>query len=72
MDKWQIAKLLYAAGYEHREVRAIWAYVWNEQNIGRSGKKRIPWQRKALDSIGITPEEVQFTADDSGELSSYF
>jgi len=72
MDKLELAKLLYDEGYEHREVRAIWAYAWNEQNVGVSGKKRKPWQLEALEKISVAVEEIEFLESDSGDLPNYF
>jgi len=72
MDKFELAKKLYEEGYEHREVRAIWAYAWNEQNVGRAGKKRKPWQQKALEKVSVTIEEIEFLDTDGGDLGSYF
>jgi len=72
MDKFELAIKLYDQGYEHREVRAIWAYAWNEQNVGVSGKKRKPWQLKALENIAVTIEEIEFTETDGVHLSNYF
>jgi len=71
MNKFELAKMLYAEGYEHREVRSIWAYAWNEQNVGRAGKKRRPWQSKALDKVGVNAAEIQFEPTDGGDLNSY-
>jgi hypothetical protein len=28
----RLTKKLYDAGYEHKEVKAIWAYAWNERD----------------------------------------
>jgi len=72
MDKFELAKKLYAEGYEHREVRSIWAYAWNEQNVGSAVKKRKSWQLKALEKVGVTIEEIRFEPTDDGDLSSYF
>jgi hypothetical protein len=71
MDKWKLAELLYAKGYEHREVRSIWAYVYGEQHVARVGKRK-PWQQKALDDAGVDALEIVFEVSDSAELNSYF
>ena len=71
MDKFQLAKILYLEGYEHREVRAIWAYAWNEKNIGATGKRKKPWQLKALEKVSVSVEEIEFEPTDSGDLGSY-
>ncbi len=72
MDKFELAKKLYDKGYEHRKVRSIWAYAWNEQHIGRSGKKRKSWQLKALEEVCVSVEEIEFSEADNGEDNSYF
>ena len=72
MTKFELAEKLYKAGYEHREVRAIWAYAWNEQNVGKSVKKRKPWQEKALDEVSVEIESIDFKPEDDGDLNSYF
>lgn len=72
MDKWDLAKKLYAAGYEHREVRSVWAYAWNEQHVGRSQNKRKPWQQIALERVDVSADEIEFDVTDKGELTSYF
>ncbi len=72
MDKWQLAKLLYEEGYDHQQVRSVWAYAWNEQHVGLSAKKRKPWQLKALEKIKIEIEDIEFSVGDNGELSNFF
>ncbi len=72
MNKFELAEKLYAEGYEHREVRSIWVYAWNEQNVGSAKSKRRPWQLKALEQVGVSAEEIQFESTDGGDLGSYF
>mgnify|MGYP007087016285 CR=1 FL=1 len=71
MTKSQLAEKLYGAGYEHREVRAVWAYAWNEQHVGRV-RKRKPWELKALEEVGVSVEGIVFKDEDDGEINSYF
>ena len=72
MDKFELAKKLYEVGYEHKDVRAIWAYTWNEQNVGQSGKKRKPWELKALEEISVNFDEIEFNEDDNGDTQRCF
>jgi hypothetical protein len=73
MDKWELSKKLREAGYEQEQVRRVWAYSWNEQHVGRSGKKRIPWELKALNELSISAKDIEFgTGDNSGEFNNYF
>lgn len=71
MNKWILAKKLYEAGYSHKEVRLIWSYAFNEQNVG-TVKKRKPWQLKALEQISVAPSEIEFDDNDNGETNKYF
>lgn len=74
MDLWQLAEQLYAAGYSHEQVRRLRAYAWNEQHIGRSGRKRKPWEAVALEEVDTRPDDVVFRpkTDLSSGISSYF
>jgi hypothetical protein len=72
MDKFELAKKLYEIGYSHDQVRSIWAYAWNEQHVGISGRKRIPWQQEALDLVSVKIEDIEFYDNDKGEFSNYF
>ena len=73
MDKWELAKKLREAGYGHEQVRRVWAYSWNEQHVGRSGKKRKPWELKALDELSISAKDIEFGIGvDNGEFNNYF
>ena len=71
MDIHELAKILYDAGYEHRQVRSIWGYAWSEQSMPRSGRKRVPWEKKALDEIGVDIGEIEFYDNFDGNLNNY-
>jgi len=69
MDKFELAERLYKVGYTHKDVRSIWAYAWDEQHIGQSGKRKKPWQLKALEEISVNINEIKF--DDSDTSHSF-
>jgi len=69
MDKFELAERLYKVGYNHKDVRSIWAYAWDEQHIGQSGKRKKPWQLKALEEISVNINEIEF--DDSDTSHSF-
>ena len=71
MDKWKLAEKLYKAGYCHDEVKRIWAYVWNEQHVGSSIKKKKKWECEALEEISASIDEIEFTDYDNGEIANY-
>jgi len=73
MDMWILAKKLYSLGYTHRQIRRVWAYAWNEQHIGQSGRKRKAWEGLALEQAGVLPTEVEFPdRGNYGDVSNYF
>jgi len=65
MDKFKLADKLYEVGYTHKDVRSIWAYVWDEQHVGQSGKRKKPWQLKALEEISVKIKEIEFDDSDT-------
>ncbi|WP_041672656.1 hypothetical protein [Sulfurovum sp. NBC37-1] len=68
MNKFELADKLYKVGYEHKDVKSIWAYAWDEQHIGQSGKKRKPWQLKALEEVSVKIEDIEFDSNDTSHL----
>ena len=72
MDHWALARKLYAAGYSHQEVRSIWAYAWNEQQLPRSGRKRQSWEASALEEVEVRLDEIEFPAGRNFSLNNYY
>ena len=72
MDKFELAEKLYKVGYEHKDVRAIWVYAWNEQHIGQAGKKKKPWELKALEEVSVCIDEIEFEETDNGDVKRCF
>ena len=72
MNKFELAEKLYKIGYEHKDVKAIWAYSWNEQHVGQAKKKKKPWELKALEEVSVNANDIEFAKSDNGDIKRCF
>ncbi len=72
MDKFVLARKLYALGYTHQQVRSVWNYAHQEQTLPESGaRKKKRWQAVALEELQVSPLEVDLS-DATGLKNNYF